>query len=91
MSAADSTVDSGGGWSRSQQSVAWALGQDARRRLAWAAAGVIAVAVTWWAMAEEIAVAHHPVAILAGQDFWNNTWWAVRAQLSGANIYGPTR
>ena len=42
-------------------------------------------------MAEEIAVAHHPVAILAGQDFWNNTWWAVRAQLSGANIYGPTR
>ena len=60
-----------------------------RRRLAWAAAGVIVAAVTWWAMDQEVAAARHPVSILAGQDFWNNTWWAVRAQLAGVNIYRP--
>ena len=68
----------------------WALTPEGRRRLAWAAAGGVLAAVTWWAMDQEIAAARHPVAILAGQDFWNNSWWAVRALLSGANIYAPT-
>jgi hypothetical protein len=90
LSAADSHLNSGRGFSRSIQAGAWVAGQDARRRLAWVAAGISIAAVTWRAMDGEIAAARHPVAILAGQDFWNNTWWAVRGLLSGANIYGPT-
>jgi hypothetical protein len=90
LSATERHGNSGRELSRSIQAVTWAHGPDARRRLAWAAAGIIIVAVTWWAMDREMAAARHPTVILAGQDFWNNTWWAVRAVLSGANIYGPT-
>jgi len=67
-----------------------ALGQDARRRLAWVAAAILAAAVSCWAMYQEIAAYRHPTVILAGQDFWNNTWLALRELLSGANIYAPT-
>jgi Glycosyltransferase family 87 len=61
----------------------------ARRRLAWVAAGVLAAAVSSWAMYQEVAAYHHPTVILAGQDFWNNTWLALRELMSGANIYAP--
>jgi hypothetical protein len=54
-----------------------------------AACGV-AAAVTCWVMYQEIAAFRHPTVILAGQDFFNNTWRAWRALLSGVNIYGPT-
>lgn len=64
--------------------------QDARRGLAWAAACSIAAAVSCWVVYQEIAAFRHPTVILAGQDFFNNTWRAWRALLSGANIYGPT-
>jgi hypothetical protein len=67
------------------------LGQDARRGLAWAVAGVLIVAVTCWTMYQEVATYRHPTVILAGQDFWNNTWGAVRGLLSGVNIYAPTK
>jgi len=67
-----------------------ARGQDAHRRLAWVAAGTLAAAVSYWAMYQEIATYRHPTVILAGQDFWNNTWLALRELLSHVNIYAPT-
>jgi hypothetical protein len=90
MSAADGHVNSVLGSFRSVRAEARAPSQAARHRLAWVTAGITIAAVTWSAMEQELAASRHPVAILAGQDFWNNTWWAVRALLSGANIYGPT-
>jgi hypothetical protein len=66
------------------------FGPVAYRQLAWGLACITIAAVTWWTMDQEIGAARHPGPILAGQDFWNNTWWAVRALGSGANIYGPT-
>jgi hypothetical protein len=68
---------------------AQALGENARRRLAWAAAGILAATVSCWAMYQEIAAYRHPTVILAGQDFWNNTWLALRELMSGADIYAP--
>jgi len=41
-------------------------------------------------MYQEIATYRHPTVILAGQDFWNNTWLALRELLSHVNIYAPT-
>lgn len=58
--------------------------------LAWLAASIIAAAVNCWALYQELTTYRHPTVILAGQDFWNNTWWAVRDLLSDANIYAPT-
>jgi len=58
--------------------------------LAWLAAGILAAGVTCQAMYEEITAFRHPTVILAGQDFWNNTWSAVRDLLSDANIYAAT-
>lgn len=65
-------------------------GRDARHMLAWVAAGTVAACVTCWAMYQELAAYRHPTVVLAGQDFWNNTWWAVRDLMSGGNIYAPT-
>jgi len=41
-------------------------------------------------MYQEMASFRHPTVILGGQDFFNNTWRAWRALLSGVNIYAPT-
>jgi len=71
-----------GHWRRAADRRAWLL--------AWLAAGILAAAVTCEAMYEEMTAFRHPTVILAGQDFWNNTWWAVRDLLSDANIYAAT-
>jgi hypothetical protein len=71
-----------GHWRRAADGRAWLL--------AWLAAGIIAAAVTCEAMHAEMAAFRHPTVILAGQDFWNNTWWAVRDLLSDANIYAAS-
>ena len=90
LSAAEGRGDSGPELSYSLGTRAWPFGRAAYRQVAWVTAGLIIAAVSWSAIDQEIGAARHPGAILAGQDFWNNTWWAVRSLVSGANIYGPT-
>jgi len=60
------------------------------RRLLWGGSAVVAVATTVWAMYREITTFGRPEDVQTGLDFANNTWRAVRALLSGVNIYGPT-
>jgi hypothetical protein len=62
----------------------------AKRLLLWSGSAVVAVAATGWAMYREITTFGRPEDIQTGLDFGNNTWRAVRALLSGADIYGPT-
>ena len=62
----------------------------AKRLLLWSGSAVVVVAATGWAMYREITTFGRPEDIQTGLDFANNTWRAVRALLSGADIYGPT-
>ena len=62
----------------------------AKRLLLWCGSAVVVVAATGWAMYREITTFGRPEDIQTGLDFANNTWRAVRALLSGADIYGPT-
>jgi hypothetical protein len=59
------------------------------KRLLWCGSAVVVVATTGWAMYREITTFGRPEDIQTGLDFANNTWRAVRALLSGADIYGP--
>ena len=62
----------------------------AKRLLLWSGSAVVVVAATGWAMYREITTFGRPEDIQTGLDFANNTWRAVRALFSGADIYGPT-
>lgn len=62
----------------------------ARRLQLWSGSAVVVVATTGWAMYREITTFGRREDIQTGLDFANNTWRAVRALLSGADIYGPT-
>jgi hypothetical protein len=61
-----------------------------QRRLLWSGSAVVVVAATGCAMYREITTFGRPEDVQTGLDFANNTWRAVRALLSGADIYGPT-
>jgi Glycosyltransferase family 87 len=60
------------------------------RWLLWGGSAVVVVATTVWAMYREITTFGRPEDVQTGLDFANNTWRAMRALLSGVNIYGPT-
>lgn len=63
------------------------LDKPVRHRPDLVAAGVLAAAVSSWAIFQEISTFGQNGGIETGLDFANNTWRAVRGLLAGQNIY----